>query len=276
MVTALRRELSAILREGKIENYSYESWYIIQHVLKKSQEELLLRPPVIKKEERAQCVRLAQKRAAHYPLQYLLGEWEFYGLRFLVGEGVLIPRQETELLCDIAISIIGKRALTVFDLCSGSGCIAIAVKAHCQGAKVAAVEKSKEAVKYLTKNVRMHSMDIPIIQGDVCTEETAKRCEEADLILCNPPYLTKEEMKNRQKELTYEPKEALYGGDDGLLFYRNILTLFSKYLKKGASFLFEIGSTQAKDIQTIAKGAGRKLCQIYRDHAGNDRVAFIQ
>lgn len=276
MVRYLQVELLKILEMGGIENPAYESRLIIQNVIGCRVEDILLGRVTPTEEEAALCRNLAKKRSQHYPLQYLLGKWEFYGHSISVGEGVLIPRQETELLCEKSIQMIGKREAIVLDLCSGSGCIAVAISKACPNAKIFSVELSKKAIDYCKKNREMNGLTPEVIEGDVLKKETAALCPDADIIICNPPYLNEEELKNRQAELWFEPEMALDGGEDGLVFYREILKNFSGKLKAGGSFLFEIGFSQGEQIKEIMrKQSGYLEPEVFPDFGGNDRVAVL-
>lgn len=276
MVRYLQVELLKILEMGGIENPTYESRLIIQNVIGCLAEDILLGRVTPTDEESILCKNLAKKRSQHYPLQYLLGKWEFYGHSISVGEGVLIPRQETELLCEKAIQMIGKREAIVLDLCSGSGCIAVAISKACHNAEVFSVELSKKAIDYCKVNLEMHGLTPEVIEGDVLKKETAALCPDADIIICNPPYLNEEELKNRQAELWFEPEMALDGGEDGLVFYREILKNFSGKLKAGGSFLFEIGFSQGEQIKEIMREqSGYLEPEVFPDFGGNDRVAVL-
>ncbi|MCL2633403.1 MAG: peptide chain release factor N(5)-glutamine methyltransferase [Oscillospiraceae bacterium] len=213
-----------ILREGGVENYKQEAAWIIKY--SHNHEEI------------------ARRRITGEPLQYLLGEWEFYGYSFKVGEGVLIPRPETELLVDIAIhnAQFTMHNSLVYDLCAGSGCVGITLAKE-TGCSVVAVEKSEEAIHYLKQNAELNKVDITIIQDDVLNP--VMQYEIADCVLINPPYLSKIEMTSLQKEVTHEPREALYGGEDGLDFYRKIYQLWGN---KARFFATEIGDGQAERV----------------------------
>lgn len=227
-----------------------------------------------------------RRRAAGYPLQYILGKWEFYGLPFKVGEGVLIPRPDTETLVDTALDRLAKfpddDKLGIIDLCSGSGCIAVALaktlgdKAHLYG-----VELSGEAFPYLVDNIRDNGCNVRLLKGDVMNGaimENFRSGEEddeyikIDCIVSNPPYLTDKEMDNLQKEVTFEPENALYGGSDGLKFYRVIACLWREILRKDGLMIFEIGSEQGEEVRKILEDNGFYDIFTADDSGGNLRV----
>ena len=146
---------------------------------------------------------IVTRRCEGYPLQYLLGQWEFYGLPFKVGEGVLIPRQDTETIVDTALKMFaGKKDITVIDLCSGSGCIGITLERKLDCGRAVCVEKSEKAAEYLRENISLNGSGAEIVMGDVTDEKLVEDMPEADLIVCNPPYLTTEDMDALQREVT--------------------------------------------------------------------------
>lgn len=215
--------------------------------------------------ELAKAETLARRRETGEPLQYILGEWEFMGLPFKVGRGTLIPRPETELLCELALreDLRGKKVL---DLCCGSGCIGVSL-AKLGGAKVAFSDISPAALAYARKNARLNGVDGTFLEGDLFAPVTGT----FDLIAVNPPYLTASEMKTRQKELTFEPENALYGGEDGLDFYRRLAEEAPGYLAPGGRLLMEIGYTQGEALRTLFKN-----CTVHKDLAGLDRVVEVR
>lgn len=204
------------------------------------------------------------------PLQYIIGEWEFYSLPFSVGKGVLIPRPDTEFLCDLGIEFIGDRTARCIDLCSGSGCVAIALDKNCKNAEVFALEKYDEAVFYLEKNIARNNSRVKVIKGDV--QVPAKG--EYDLILSNPPYIKRGALAGLQKEVGFEPKTALDGGEDGLMFYREILKNYLPCLKKGGMLAVEIGFDQRDEVVALFCEAGLSSVGSKKDFGGNERVVF--
>ena len=230
------------------------------------------------------AIELAEKRAQGYPLQYLLGKWEFYGLDFKVGEGVLIPRPDTEILVETVLAHFAEKKQydpEIIDLCSGSGCIAVSLKKSMPKARVIAVEISSDAMPYLVENIRNNGTDIKILKGDVMDgrlldnfrdEESEGDHRQLDCIVSNPPYLTAEEMAELQTEVTHEPASALDGGADGLKFYRVISCLWKEILRDGGLLAFEIGYRQGEDVADILRKSGFADVKIIKDLGGNDRV----
>ncbi len=211
-----------------------------------------------------------KKRKRGIPLQYIIGEWEFFSSTFKVGKGVLIPRPETEMLVELAIDemYIADR-WEVFDLCAGSGAIGISVKKSCPEARVTLVEKSKKAFKYLKENARLNNVDVNLVLEDVRSFRPENK---ADIIISNPPYISKKDMKSLQKEVRYEPAMALAGGKDGLDFYRLICGRASALLKTGGMLFFEIGYDEAADVTKIMEESGFTGIEVAKDFSGLDRV----
>lgn len=208
----------------------------------------------------AEIRTLAQRRSEGYPLQYLLGQWEFWGCNFKVGEGVLIPRPDTETLVEQVLDICRREKLTapkIADLCSGSGCIAVALKKEIPQAEVYAVELSDKALAYLRQNTELNDCgDIHIIKGDVLDHETVSAVTGLDILVSNPPYLTSQDMSELMTEVRFEPENALFGGEDGLDFYRSMTELWKPSIKDGGYIAYEYGMGQHDDVKAILEENG--------------------
>lgn len=203
--------------------------------------------------DESKILSLVKKRSEGYPLQYLLGQWEFYGYPFKVNENVLIPRADTELIIENVLEICRKNNLTspkIADLCSGSGCIAITLKKQIPSAEVYAMEISKKAVEIIHSNAVLNNAEINILNDDVLNPET-ENLPIFDIIVSNPPYLTQQEMDTLQKEVTFEPPLALFGGADGLDFYRRMTSIWKNFLRKDGWLIYESGDGQHEDIKNI-------------------------
>ena len=211
------------------------------------------------------------KRLSHQPLQYILGEWEFYGLPFSVGEGVLIPRPDTETLVDAALQFIGDReGLKIADLCAGSGCVGIAVEKHTESCSVFSYEKYPAAFRYLKANIKRNNSKANPVLRDI--EDGPLSDERFDLLVSNPPYIKAEVMRSLQPEVQFEPDTALSGGTDGLHFYREILKKWLSALNVGGAVAFEIGYDQADEVTALMKAAGLQNIQGICDLSGTQRV----
>ena len=269
-----RRELYDIcvgrLSEAGVEDAEFDALCMLQDCL--SDKNPLFRPldSVDSNGEEA-VLGMTERRCNGEPLQYILGQWEFWGYPFKVGEGVLIPRPDTETLIDNIIKICRPNSLSqpkIADLCSGSGCIAVTLKKELPSARVTAVELSPDALGYLRQNAELNSADIRIISGDVLSADTAAEVGELDIVVSNPPYLTAEEMKDLQTEVGHEPKMALDGGSDGLDFYRRLTPLWKKNLRTGGWLCYEFGMGQHQEIENILAENGFENIKFTRDLGG--------
>ena len=221
--------------------------------------------------EQVRSINVAvSRRVTGEPLQYIFGKWEFYGYPFYVGEGVLIPRPETELLVDIAVGRL-KKGSTALDLCSGTGCIPISVSLK-TGAQCYAVELYGAAFSYLTRNIGLNGANVTAVQADA-RDGTLFPGVMFDMIISNPPYLTGTEMKSLMREVTHEPESALYGGEDGLDFYRAIIPAWAGRLKANGAMAVETGETQGAAVSEIMKKAGLTP-ETVKDYSGLDRVVI--
>lgn len=201
------------------------------------------------------------------PLQYVIGKWDFYESEFFVGKGVLIPRPETEELCELAIRHIkslGK--CVVYDLCAGSGCIGISVAKACPQAIVYLIEKSPDAMFYLLKNTENVS-GVKVICADIRNTDDLPK---ADVIISNPPYIKSEDIDSLQAEVLQEPVMALDGGKDGLDFYRIINDNWYNMLNDGGRLFLEIGNEQGSEIAGILTSFNN--INVIKDIYGNDRM----
>ncbi len=229
----------------------------------------------ISDEKYEELIGLAQRRASGEPLQYILGKWEFMGRSFFVGEGVLIPRPETEMIVESALDFLkDKKAPVIIDLCSGSGCIGISVAAERKDSKVYLIEKSEAAFSYLEKNIRLNGVPNAVaVRGDIFIDACKFNNVYPDLILSNPPYIESEIIPKLQNEVLREPLMALDGGKDGLDFYRAIADYWIPLLKKGGAVIAECGENQAESICGIFEESERVRSTSFRlDYCGNERM----
>lgn len=219
---------------------------------------------------------LAQ-RAAGRPLQYILGEWEFLTLTLRVGEGVLIPRPDTELLCEAAAERLkGIPHPRVLDLCAGSGCVGLGVASLAPDAAVTAVELSDAALGYLEQNAaRYPAFDVTVKQADVLTDYTVFD-DGYDAILSNPPYIPTADLATLQREVQHEPRMALDGTADGLAFYRVIAEHWCGKLAENGFCAVEVGIGQAADVAALFAAAGLANTEILRDLGGVERVVIAR
>jgi len=228
---------------------------LAQEILKIGYEQLLIYGDrEIEKEKSVLLDSAFDRLKQNEPIQYILGKWEFCGREFFVGKGVLIPREDT-----LAVAELAKKHLndsSVFaDLGSGSGIIAATLSLDTK-AKGYAVELSKDAFYYLEKNIKEHGADVSCINADMFDKKLLDSLPPLDLVVSNPPYITESEMKELDTVVLKEPHTALYGGKDGLDFYRKISKTYYPKLKDGGMIAFEVGYRQADAVLKIIKDCG--------------------
>ncbi len=213
---------------------------------------------------------LLLSRTQRKPLQYLLGTQYFYGLPFQVDSRVLIPRQETETLCEWGILHLQKlKAPRALDLCTGSGAIAVTLKHECPHADMTAADLSTDALAVASSNAELNHTDIRFVQGDLW--EPVQN-ETFDLILSNPPYIPTPECETLQQEVMQEPRMALDGGADGLDFYRRIADGALPRLSPDGLIAVEVGMGEARDVAALFEAAGLCDVQIINDLYGVERI----
>ena len=214
------------------------------------------------------------QRAAGMPLQYILGEWEFMGMPFFVGEGVLVPREDTEVLVRECVRCVASLPCpVVLDLCGGSGAVAVGVASLLPGAEVTSMELSEVALHYLQKNIERNAIkNVTAVKGDVLYEEGRFAPASLDVLVSNPPYIPTEDLDGLQIEVQREPRMALDGGADGLLFYRAIAQRWLSRLKPGGTVAVEVGIYQARPVAALLEEQGVTNIRIVQDNNGIDRV----
>ncbi len=232
----------------------YELRLIIEHYLNMKETEILLNKDIEIQDEKLQLILSAlEKRLKGYPLQYILGTWSFMDIDLFVGDGVLIPRDDTQVLVDSVISKLKNfDKVVAVDLCSGTGCISFAIEKYlkCE-LDMYAIEISKNAYNYLLKNVDLLNSGIKPMNKDIFIAHEDFKDEFFDCVVSNPPYIKSKEIDYLQKEVLYEPSLALDGGQDGLEFYRKICKTWVPKVKRGGILAFEIGIGQFEDVKNI-------------------------
>ena len=254
-------ECAGVLEKSGNDNAAFEAKQLVMHCFGVGMGDILTTPWITAASDKVRMLAdLTERRISGEPLQYLIKEWDFYGLKFRVGEGVLIPRQDTETLAELAVKLVkfvGRKNYMAADLCAGTGCIGITLAKKCE-IPVKLVEYSDKAMEYLRDNIALNGVDelCDPVYADVLKEETAEQMPPLDLIVMNPPYLTAQDMRELQKEVTYEPEMALYGGEDGLDYYRRMIPLWSARLKPGGYIATEIGMGQESHVARIFEQCG--------------------
>ena len=219
-----------------------------------------------------------EKRRRRIPLAQILGRQSFYGLDFFVNEDVLIPRADTECLVDLVLEDYadlakqaGSSSLNILDLCTGSGCIGISVAKHLPYQELLLVDLSEKALAVAKKNAEKHLGDnVTLLQSDLLTGVQGKKFS---LLLSNPPYIVSRVIPGLDREVSeYEPKMALDGGEDGLVFYRRIAKEAKAVLLPGARLYLEIGYDQGESVKDIFQKEGYEAVEVFPDLSGNPRV----
>lgn len=221
-----------------------------------------------------------EKRKEGYPLSYILKEKEFYGLDFYIEEKVLVPRPDTEILVEWIINKVNNefkdRHLNIVELGTGSGCIALTLAYYLKNTKVFAVDIDDVALKVASINRNNLNLNdrVSLYKGDLFNGISSLQLEgKIDIIVSNPPYIPTNAISELQIEVRkYEPKKALDGGEEGLLFYRRIVPESKKYLKSGGILAFEIGYDQGMKVKKLLEDNGFKDISIIKDFQGLDRV----
>lgn len=221
-----------------------------------------------------------EKRKKGYPLSYILKEKEFYGLDFYIEEGVLVPRPDTEILVEWIINKVNNefkdKPLNVVELGTGSGCIALTLAYYLKNIKVFAVDIDEVALKVANINRDNLNLNdrVSFYKGDLFNGISSLQLEgKIDIIVSNPPYIPTNAIPELQIEVReYEPKKALDGGEEGLLFYKKIVPESKKYLKSGGILAFEIGYDQGMKVKKLLGNNGFKDISIIKDFQGLDRV----
>lgn len=216
------------------------------------------------------------RRGNFEPYQYIVGDVEFYGLKFFVDKNVLIPRQETEILIETILEKSPKdEELKILDIGTGSGNIPISLAINLPEAKVISVDVSQEAIKIAEQNRELHDLKsrVGFIQSDILKDKLEKYNNTFDIIVSNPPYVEKTEFKNLQKEITeFEPEIAVTDFDDGLKFYKEISGKSKALLKENGMLFFEVGEGQAEDVKDIMRENGFQNVEIQKDLSEIERV----
>lgn len=241
--------------------------YLLSHLSGISRLSLLMQQDAPVPDAQLSAYRdFIRRRAQGEPLQYILQEAHFMGHAFYVDQRVLIPRPDTETLCEAALLRLSK-GMDVLDIGTGSGALSISMALGCEGCRVFAVDISQDVLDVAKKNAKHLCAKVSFFHGDLFPSGEAMY----DVIVSNPPYIPAGDMATLQREVKREPTLALVGGSDGLDFYRRIVDALPLRLCRGGSLLFEVGDGQAADVSAMLRGTFEKV-EILRDLAGLDRV----
>ena len=268
-------EAAARLRAAGIENEIYEARLLFSHFGGLSPSMLYGRDA---EAEDARIEPYLLRRERHEPMAYILGEQGFYRESYLVSPETLIPREDTEILVDDAVRRLPKGARFA-DLCTGSGCIALSVLNNTEGTTAVAVDLSEGALKVARKNAERLGLSdrARFAQADVLSDALSEALSSDapfDAILCNPPYIPREVYEMLAPEIFFEPESAFVGEEEGMIFYRVLISALRPMLKAGGFLSFEIGYDQAERMRALAQESGYDA-EILKDLSGNSRVALL-
>ncbi len=269
------RDIQARFLRAGIENAAEEARLLASHVLGVSLDVLRMQPSVELDDPDGALERAVSQREQRYPLQYLIGTWGFWRQEYEVSPDCLIPRPDTEVLLEYAVRN-APRGGRVLDLCTGSGCIAISLLCEHSDLSAVAVDLYDNTLAIAKRNAVRNGVDgdrLTFLRGDVLNGDFMASLGQFDMILSNPPYIPARVVDGLAPELHFEPRAALDGGEDGLVFYRRMLEQdYRAALRPGGSFVFEIGYDQADDLRSLA---GEDACEIIHDLGGRARVAIV-
>lgn len=265
-----------MLKSNNIESPKLKSRLLLQYVLDEPRQYIIVydKKEITKKQQWEYFINI-EKLTKGIPLQHITHRQEFMKMDFFVDENTLIPRPDTEILVEEVIKIAKQKYNPkILDLCTGSGVIAISLKKYVPNSEIIGIDISEKAIEVANKNANKLNVDVKFIKSDLF--EKLKK-EKFDIIVSNPPYIKKEEIKKLSKEVQKEPELALDGGIDGLDFYRKITSQAIEYLKTESFLCFEIGYNQKNDVmQIIEDQQNYKNIYCKKDLYGYDRVIVAQ
>lgn len=269
------RKAKSILEKAGKDSPAFDTACLCKKFLGLSREQLLISGEAAADPDGVKALlSAAQSRAAGRPLQYLLGEWEFLDLKLKVGEGVLCPREETEELVRVAAERIPQNG-RVLDLCAGTGAVGLGLASLRSDLKIICGEKFPQAFSYLLQNTKAYSnYRVKACQMDLFSREDAQKAGTLNGLLCNPPYVRSEEIADLQPEVQQEPRTALDGGEDGLLFYRALCKLWVPHVAPNGVVAVEIGEQEGQAVLDLFHESGLESLQLLRDFNELPRVVF--
>ena len=270
LVIELIKDAIQQLEKANIADATVDSWLLSEEILNVKKQNYYMNMGITVNEELAAKYKEAvNKRAEHIPLQHIIGYQQFLDYKILVNENVLIPRPETELLVEKVTDFIGNNEMKVLDMCTGSGCIAIAVDKMCDKASVVGADISKDALEVAVKNNALNNANVEFTNSDMFSNIEGKY----DVIVSNPPYIpTKDVVELEQEVKEHDPLLALDGSDDGLKFYRIISKNAVEYLREKGMLFLEIGYDQGKTVPDLLKNNGFTNIKVFKDLSGLDRM----
>ncbi|MBQ1351491.1 MAG: peptide chain release factor N(5)-glutamine methyltransferase [Oscillospiraceae bacterium] len=270
-------DLRKALQRAEVSGASLEAREIVCFATEKTKDTFYRDLNLYVPDEAAQkAYHLLKRRLSGEPLAYIIGEWEFYGMPLEVTQDVLIPRIDTECLAMRAIQLAGEAGSTarVLDLCSGSGCIGLAVAKNAPNCRVVLADLSDPALALSKRNARQNRLlsRVTIFQADAL-QPPPSLLWDFDVIVCNPPYIPTADLAQLDETVrNWEPRIALDGGEDGLMFYRAVAARWHPALRLGGTLLFEVGIGQADAVGAILHQNHYESIRIWQDSQGIERI----
>ncbi len=277
-IEELLREGKKVLEKNNIEEASIISRSLLQYVLKIDRNKLVInKDEEVENNKENEYIGYIKEVAAGKPVQYITNKQEFMGLSFFVDENVLIPQPDTEILVEEAIKYANqiKENVEILDMCTGSGCIGVALAKYVKNAKVTLVDISTKALEVAKKNAKENEVKekVNFIQSDMFENIKSK----FDVIVSNPPYIKTKVINELDLQVQNEPHLALDGGENGLKFYEILINEAPKYLKENGKIFLEIGYDQKKEVEELARNSKLyKEIETVKDLANNDRVIELK
>ena len=292
-VSEILDKATRYLKRREIHEPRIDAEVLLAHVLKIERLEIYLTLDChLTEKELSTYEKLIERRAGREPVAFIVGYKEFMGLKFFLNKDVLIPRPETEILVEKVIEKAHNirklrscqyrrdNSLTIVDLCTGSGNIAISLAKNIPSCKIYATDISEGAIQVARKNARFHNVEdkVEFLLGDLfCPLEEVKSNLTVDFVVSNPPYVKSRDLALLEPEIKREPLSALEGGNDGLNFYHRIVPQALKYLVSGGYLFMEIGDSQGKAVMNLIRKEKRfSRPRLIKDYAGLDRVIVAQ
>lgn len=268
------------LVENEIAEAALDARLLLEYICHTDRNELIVHGDRECSDLEEQFYRMTiDKRASHIPLQHITGVQEFMGLSFKVNEHTLIPRQDTEILVEEAMRHLSD-GMRILDMCTGSGCILLSLLKYSNECEGIGIDISDQALAVARENAKRLELDAVFLEGDLfapladfVSEKTTDRL--FDLVVSNPPYIETAVIETLMPEVReHEPVLALDGMEDGLHFYRRIVSEAPAHMRKGAYLFFEIGCEQGEAVKTLMQEGGFEQVEILKDYAGLDRVVY--
>jgi release factor glutamine methyltransferase len=265
-------ELSGIYSENEIRNFVFFSF---EHLLGFSRTDMILKKNELVDDSNVRTLQsILHSLKQHKPIQYIIGQTEFYGFPFIVNENVLIPRPETEELVRWVLDENKNDELKILDIGTGSGCIAISLKKHLPNAEVFALDISASALRVAAENAALNNTTINFIEADILNSSAYATFKKFDIIISNPPYIRESEMLlMKENVLNYEPHRALFvNDDDALLYYKAIADFSLIHLYPSGKLYFEINEAFGSEIMKMINERGFLKTELRKDISGKDRM----